>query len=573
MILKRRQAMGGKRFFIISVLVILLLTGLGLYFAQTESRILVTDEEKSNMSWLQEDQLADIGGTWEFFDQMLYEDIQSGKPYPAATTQVPHQWDGKRLYDGRPYGYATYRTKLSGLDPHRTYGIFVNDEAIAYRLLVNDTLILQEGTVARTKEAYVPIWKIQWGTFQADHDGNAVLVMEIANFDYFKGGFWHSPIVGSLEAVNEKVSRKIMAETIVFASTLIMGLFFFALYAKSDRTSPALILGMFSILVSLRTLFTGYRLIYSFLDAIPWELASRIQYLVGYLLLPVAGYLVAFLSIGLLKRITLYFSHLNLALSVLIPVFTPMVIYNNYIYAFRYFVLVTAILAFLMLVQRIRRRAPSTPPIVVALGMLVLSAFAELFIGDMPYVVAYATVAMIGSFIIIEIQNFAAVKHQKERLETEVHLDRLTGVQNRLALEKLLADKGLEVRKNHDWHVLFADVDRFKQINDTLGHPVGDLVLQEVGRVLREAVRDSDQVYRYGGDEFVVLAEMKDHQSDTELILRIHDMLRQPIQAEGEIIQVSLSIGSTLYDPEKETLKDAILRSDDAMYQVKQNRK
>lgn len=565
--------MSGKRFFIMSVLVILLLTGLGLYFAQTQSRILVTDAEKSDMSWLQEDQLADIGGTWEFFDQMLYEDIQSGKPYPAATTQVPHQWDGKRLYDGRPYGYATYRTKLSGLDPHRTYGIFVQDEAIAYRLLVNDTLILQEGTVARTKEAYVPIWKIQWGTFQADHDGNAVLVMEIANLDYFKGGFWHSPIVGSPEAVNEKVSRKIMAETIVFASTLIMGLFFFALYAKSDKTSPALILGMFSILVSLRTLFTGYRLIYSFIGAIPWELSNRIQYLVGYLLLPVAGYLVAFLSVGLLKRIALYFSHLNLALSVLIPVFTPIVIYNNYIYAFRYFVLVTAILAFLMLAQRIKMRAPSTPPIAVALGMLVLSAVAELFLGGIPYVVAYATVAMIGIFITIEIQNFAAVKHQKEQLETEVHVDQLTGVQNRLALEKLLNGNGLEVRKHHSWHVLFMDVDDFKQINDNLGHSAGDMVLKEVGRVLRQVMRDSDQIYRYGGDEFVIFAEMKEGQSAEELIRRIQTMMRKPVEANGNQIQVNLSIGSVLHDPSIETLKNAILRSDDAMYQVKQNRK
>lgn len=562
-----------KQFYSISILIILILGCAGLYFSQTNTRIVISDAEKADMSWLQEDQLVAIEGTWEFFDQVLLEDIQKGTPYFTAKRQVPDLWDGKRQYHGNPYGYATYRTKLSGLDPHKTYGIFLQDEAIAYRLWANDILVLKEGKVARTKEEYVPIWRVRWGTFQADHEGNAVLVMEIANYDNFKGGFWHAPVIGSPDAINEKVSRKIISETGLFISTLIMGLYFFALYAKSDRHSSALVLGAFSILISTRTLFTGYRLIYNFFDSIPWETVNRIQYLVGYLLLPVAGYLMVSLSDGLLRRLTLYFSHCNLVMTVVIPVFASIETYNNFYFVFRYFVIALAILAALALAQRIRHRVPSTTPIALALGLLAVSAVAELFIGDLPYVVAYATVAMIGIFTIIEVQNFATVNQQKKQLETEVHIDQLTGVQNRLALEKLLAGDGLEVRKHHGWHVLFADVDQFKQINDHLGHQVGDQVLQEVGRVLRKAMRDSDQIYRYGGDEFVILAEMKEDLTGAELIHRIQAMMSKPVEADGNRIQVSLSIGSTLYDPEKETLKDAILRSDDAMYQVKQNRK
>jgi diguanylate cyclase (GGDEF)-like protein/PAS domain S-box-containing protein len=166
-----------------------------------------------------------------------------------------------------------------------------------------------------------------------------------------------------------------------------------------------------------------------------------------------------------------------------------------------------------------------------------------------------------------------------ERKQAEIELarrathDDLTGLPNRvLLLEKITAALGSARRSGRPGAVLFCDLDGFKLINDSRGHPVGDAVLQLVSRRLESVVRADDVVARLGGDEFVVLARDVTVHEATSLAQRVLDTLSQPVTAGGHDVFVTTSVGIATYDAGTALGIDAhdMLRdADSAMYAAK----
>ncbi len=158
------------------------------------------------------------------------------------------------------------------------------------------------------------------------------------------------------------------------------------------------------------------------------------------------------------------------------------------------------------------------------------------------------------------------------RLYHEAHHDALTQLPNRAMFSDRLSYslKHLKRHPNHRFAVLFIDLDRFKMINDTLGHHAGDQFLIEISRRLGECVRDNDILARLGGDEFVVLLDSLQSLEDVEEIAsRIITSIAQPFDLEGHTLYSNASIGiaqsRVSYQDANEILRDA----DAAMYQAK----
>jgi diguanylate cyclase len=149
--------------------------------------------------------------------------------------------------------------------------------------------------------------------------------------------------------------------------------------------------------------------------------------------------------------------------------------------------------------------------------------------------------------------------------------DALTGMPNRaLILDRL--DSAIAAARRHGTRiaVVFLDLDHFKPINDTLGHAGGDEVLQHVAQRLQSIVRDSDTVSRYGGDEFLVLLSEVSQPSDAALIAgKMLSTLAVPNRVGDQLLQVSASMGITLYPEDGEDATTLINRADAAMYRAK----
>lgn len=152
--------------------------------------------------------------------------------------------------------------------------------------------------------------------------------------------------------------------------------------------------------------------------------------------------------------------------------------------------------------------------------------------------------------------------------------DPLTGLPNRRQLETRLKDALQDVASDGtSVYVLFMDLDRFKPINDKLGHDVGDLVLQEVGRRLQAAVRRGDTVARVGGDEFVVvLQKMESKAVVVSIIGSILTAMNKPISAGEYLLHVGISIGCAHHPCDGTEIADLLRHADAAMYQAKQSK-
>ena len=169
---------------------------------------------------------------------------------------------------------------------------------------------------------------------------------------------------------------------------------------------------------------------------------------------------------------------------------------------------------------------------------------------------------------------FRDVIVSRERRLQMLHLaehDALTDLPNRLLLNDRLARSiALARRYGRRLAVLFLDCDRFKHINDTLGHAVGDQVLRSVARRLTTCVRESDTVSRHGGDEFLILLSELDHPEDAEAIAqKIISSIAEPHLVAGHELQLTASIGIALYPEDGQDAQSLIMRADTAMYYAK----
>ncbi len=174
------------------------------------------------------------------------------------------------------------------------------------------------------------------------------------------------------------------------------------------------------------------------------------------------------------------------------------------------------------------------------------------------------------------IASFADVSVELEKTEDELlamaSRDHLTGIGNRALFESRL-DKALEHLVAEDVTSLtlfFLDLDRFKVVNDTLGHAVGDALLRLVSERLGRSLRESDTLARLGGDEFaILLASSPGKDSAADLATRIIDLIQRPYLIDGSVINVGASIGIAVA-PEDGTTRDQLLKSADlALYQSK----
>jgi diguanylate cyclase (GGDEF)-like protein/PAS domain S-box-containing protein len=159
----------------------------------------------------------------------------------------------------------------------------------------------------------------------------------------------------------------------------------------------------------------------------------------------------------------------------------------------------------------------------------------------------------------------------QQRLDKLANHDTLTGLPNRLFLQAHLPEAIARSQEGGQMlAVLFLDLDRFKHINDSRGHEVGDKLLQEIAKRVRAAVRPADIVVRMGGDEFVVVLHKVNAPDEVAIAAtRINEVLSAPVMIDGRALVATVSIGVSLFPRDGATMGELLKHSDTAMYQAK----
>lgn len=179
-----------------------------------------------------------------------------------------------------------------------------------------------------------------------------------------------------------------------------------------------------------------------------------------------------------------------------------------------------------------------------------------------------------GKFIgaILVFRDVSDKQNLVRELSHQAHHDALTGLPNRLLfIDRLTQALTHTRRNNHKIGIVFLDLDHFKVINDTLGHNVGDLLLQAVSKRLQNHLREGDTVARQGGDEFLILLPDLVHNSDASTIAqKILNSFSEPFILEQHEVLVTPSIGISLYPTDGDNLETLVKHADAAMYHAKE---
>ncbi len=177
-----------------------------------------------------------------------------------------------------------------------------------------------------------------------------------------------------------------------------------------------------------------------------------------------------------------------------------------------------------------------------------------------------------GNIIALEgfITDVTEYKQAEARLERLATYDTLTGLPNRTFLNGYLHEVLEDPNRNEPFAVMFIDLDEFKQINDTMGHTPGDILLREVALRLRQVTRPDDVVARLGGDEFVVTASCVNGADSAQIVAqKILSAVRAPFLIEGQEVFVSASIGISMAPQDGTTAESLFKNADMAMYRAK----
>ena len=175
-----------------------------------------------------------------------------------------------------------------------------------------------------------------------------------------------------------------------------------------------------------------------------------------------------------------------------------------------------------------------------------------------------------------EAEAHAARQRYEARVQQLALYDGLTGLPNRALLEDRLRMALVHAqRSERGVALLFLDLDRFKAVNDTLGHPAGDVLLREVAERLPRCLREGDTAARWGGDEFIVLVpdlpgkRPAAAEAVAVVIEKIREVLSGPVKVESQEFEISMSMGVALYPGDGASVTDLIKNADTAMYQAK----
>jgi len=180
-----------------------------------------------------------------------------------------------------------------------------------------------------------------------------------------------------------------------------------------------------------------------------------------------------------------------------------------------------------------------------------------------------------GDIVLGTVQNITEQRESEKKIRQLAYSDALTGLASRAYFHKHLEDviKAAH-RRSERFALLFLDLDGFKDVNDSLGHDVGDMLLKEIAQRLKAAIRDLDFVARLSGDEFCIMADNITDQYDAAYVAnRCLELINEPVTLGKQIIRPRCSIGIAYYPDDGEDSKSLLKAADSAMYAAKESGK
>ena len=551
-----------------------------------------------------------LNGQWKvIFDQFVPPDTDPGEIIDFELQTVPGTWN--KLHN--PKGYASYLLKVKVPHTDKKLMLIMPTVSTSYSLFINGQLASESGIVGKSNIESKPENLYQLVELD-EHKGNINIVIHVSNYQYSKGGLWNSPSIGIASKVEFQFYTLIFTSILITGGLGLVGLSLMVLFIIKRKFKAYKNLGLFCLLMALRTLLVGEVPLTQFYPMFPWPLLIRVEYLTMSL-----GF-IAFNSYfyNLYKRyyklwIFRVFIILSGVFSILI-VLTPVFVFTSILIPIQILMISGILYSYLLFYLSRKEMKEANSILLFGFTIIQLMVILDILIADnVIHFNLFQFNTSVGVLIFIfcnaiilmrlAVKTTANLEQLTQGLEKSVKMrtrkleqvnrelfdrsitDKLTGINNRHEYTRVIKYENARFKRTGNHYAsLYLDLDNFKYINDNFGHAAGDKVLVMFTSILKKCSRDSDYLFRMGGDEFYLLmTEISSSQDALKLAERVHselekaeyfinelkDYTKKLIQfPKGKEFSVTIGISSTDIK-NTDSLEDLLIQSDLALIEAK----
>ncbi|MBN2655581.1 MAG: diguanylate cyclase [Spirochaetales bacterium] len=542
-----------------------------------------TGYEKGTIAYidqaLEQGSIIRLDGYWEFYwNTFLIPDrnLQSDLPMPEYIP-VPGSWD--QFTDHPAHGYGTLRLELTGLEPGKIYSIYMPELVSSYRLYIDGKDSGGNGVAGTSSEKSRPQFLPRLVAFHTEKDRVEILI-HVSNFDYRKSGIWRSLFVGDLSGISLYRDSRLIGEVAIAGILLAIALFHIGIYVQRREEKAAFYFGLICLTFLIRILCTGEQLLTFAIPSFPWEILRKLEFIPFYGSAPL---LALFMSALFPRESSLAFKRVYIGLTLFygMLVWILPVRINNHMVPYAEGLMVAGLFyAAWIQVRAMKARREEAPMLSAAYIIFSVTVVNDILYASQILTSMYLSPPGFVIFIIIQsqmlIRRYSRSFYQRDllarsrdRFRVASITDSLTGLYNAGYLHRIL-EKEIEANpeKGAPLSLIMADVDNFKNFNDTWGHKQGDEVLKKMGAIIRGSARERDIPCRYGGEEFSVILPETSLDEAFEVAERIRTRFERGEEEDQRLRGITVSVGVARYRA-PETADSFIERADKALYRAK----
>lgn len=529
----------------------------------------------------EKDGLAKLDGQWELYWGELLEpkNFKSTNKKPLDFFKVPNSFVNTVNNNKLPkFGYGTIRLviKIDGNDDC-LYGIKTQSILSASKIWVNGQLVASSGIVGKDANTAIESFEHQIAFFKNDNK-EIELVIQTSNFNNVTGKI-QSIFLGTDTQIKRAYIVNVASDAFIIGCLFIMGIYHFALYYKRRKYKAPLYFGVFCLIVALRNVLVGERIIFDVFPNIPFNLFNKIAYLTVYIGIP---FIVMFFKELFTEEFSFKMVRLMKIVSLLISlvtIFTNIEFYETFLIYYEIWTLVLFIYILLITLKAVVKKKQG--------ALMILFGFIVFLITAVHDMILHAgllhtnSLIPFGFFIFIFSQSYmlaakfsdAFVKIEKLVEENKaVYTDELTGILNRRGFYEQGGNLFKAALITGDRFTLFfGDLNKLKTINDSFGHKEGDEAIRSTAQLLKNTFGKDDIVARMSGDEFIAISVNKASEEEAKKIIeRVNINFHKHNLSSNKPYDLSISMGYSICLPTvNTTFEDLIHQADTMLYDAK----
>jgi diguanylate cyclase (GGDEF)-like protein len=554
-----------------------------------------------------------LAGNWAFYWEKLLtpSEVYNNKEQPTYI-QTPKAWINTTL-DGQSItaqGVATYHVNVQTDKTYPHLSLKIPSIGTAYRLYIDNELVSEGGKVGYSAQTSEPGYNSNIVLFKPSSTRFSITV-QVSNHDYHSAGLWRVIRLGNTKNIQQEQYQLMIRSAFLLAIFLTVALFNLIQFTLRTADPLPVIIALTCVMLGLREIGTSQILHIAGLTDWSFITYTRISFLTFYATVPL---MIAYFHMTFWreykKSLMAVIYSLCIAASLLV-LFTPTLVFSKTLLFFQGMTIFLFMpYVFWGLIQAVRNQRHGARLLILGaiflFSLVVNDILFHLAILDTTLMVSFGLVAFVlcQNYLTYirfindgmqkellsntleernqELQDFSQSLEEKvaqrtnelakanEKLDEIAHQDLLTGLPNRRGMMAVIEESMVQFKQaSTPFCLLIMDFDRFKQLNDTLGHEVGDRVLSEGANLMRHELRVQDKVARWGGEEFLILLPGTPIQGAKTLAEKIKDHLRENLTISiGS--SVSVTIGVAQFS-EGDTFNTCFKRADKALYHGKHN--